>query len=476
MSRSLIKLLCFFFVFLPPSTGCRFMDLRSINISCEPDKPYTVLDTETTALQIHFGTGMIKREAEKALVITASNTLVQGDFSWLNSTLVFTPVPNWIPGQLYHLTLKGSIRSEDGRELRPNLDIPFFAVSDKAAPVLLSSFPQDGSSVGTAEPLLMEFEFSRRMDPLSVEEALVLQGFPEPEYIWSQENRLLQLAFQQRLNPWTDYKWTLSRQACSVYGVPLCRVYSASFVSDADTELPEVLRSYTAVYSEPSWIDTGQGLDALDRNCAIAVQFNKPMDTQHIENLLRLYPAVSGRIEACSQDTLVFIPDQDLENECTYTLIVSSEAADSSGLQMKEDYIECFTPAFEALYILEVCAAAATPATGEEAYQVSVSEPDGLLTLDIRFSQVFSEEAAADAAFRISLDPHFPHTLSSPVLRSACQSSADTLTVQWCGLEKGNAASSHFYRLNIPGALGGINSGNGPGLKESFFMYLEVLP
>src|SRR5690606_11857389 len=110
-------------------SGCGFADLRPVSFSTRPAQPYAVLPGERTPLELRFGADMDRREAERALAVSNFSGSVEGDLAWDGRTLRFHPVEPWSPGVLYTLSVSGSIRAADGRELRPSASIPFYAVS-----------------------------------------------------------------------------------------------------------------------------------------------------------------------------------------------------------------------------------------------------------------------------------------------------------------------------------------------------------
>jgi hypothetical protein len=206
------------------------------------------------------------------------------------------------------------------------------------------------------------------------------------------------------------------------------------------------------------------------------------MDEESMRKAVRLEPSLSGRVEPVSASSLVYIPDRDPECETPYTLIVSGDAKDTSGLSMGEDFICYFTPDIPFLRIPSLSVNAEPPiaVTDGEAgdsflyYAFPLADSTAAVTITLRFSLPFSQEAMVTAALGIGLDPWFPVSLG-PVVLTAVTCSQDTLLLKWEGLEPGEPGERHFYRLTIPGGKSGIANGRGSYIKNPQTIYLEVL-
>jgi hypothetical protein len=134
-----------------------------------------------------------------------------------------------------------------------------------------------------------------------------------------------------------------------------------------------------------------------------------------------------------------------------YTLIVSREAKDYSGLKMEADYLSYFTPDIPYLNLLY-----------HEEGQLSL--PDGILTIRLRFSLPFTAAAKADMVTSVRFEPYFPGILKPVSLRSAHWWSDDLLDLDFEGIEPGTD-EPHYYRLSIPGGRG-VTNGRGSYFKE----------
>jgi hypothetical protein len=453
-----------------------FMDLRSIGMSVIPEKSDDILSGEYSPVILSFDTEMRKEETENILQINSDDGTVTGDRFWKGNQLYFVPSPPWNAGTRYVLNLSGTVYSADGRELRLDRYISFFAINKSEAPVLEWFSPADGESVETGG-LGMEFRFSRPMERLSVESAFTIEGVGEKKFEWSNDDRVLKVTSEKTLLPWTAYHWSLNDSAKSHDGVPLAKKFSAQFSTDSDKIVPQVLRVFPAIFSDGRWLPTGGNIEeGPGPGQGIVVEFNKPMGEDVLRSL-RFEPDLAGRTEALSDKSIVFIPSRDPEPETAYTLIVSADTRDSGGLKLGEDYRVTFIPDIPFLKILSFNAGdAAIDFNNNSAVKIPLASGNqGVLSFTIHFSLPFGAEAKNNTALLISLSPFFPGTLDSPALRSVNWLSDDLLRMEWERVKAGSDYEAHLYRLLIPGGKGGINNGGGMYFKENQVLYLETI-
>lgn len=473
--------------------SCAIADLRPIGVETIPGEPYGVLEDYYTPVGLIFDTEMLETDTQQVVSVSFSGGSVEGDLQWEGNTLFFTPVAGWTAGRRYTLSLLGQVYAADGRELRLTENLPFFAVSRPEFPGVVSFIPADGASVGvTAETGgFLRLTFSVPMDRRSTEEGFTLDGVGDKKFEWEGEDRILKISPGSPLSPWTTYPWSLDH-ALSREGSPLVKPVSAQFTTDLDQTIPLVLEVFPLVRSDPPgaaspnaapflpWVRTGADIqDGLGSGQGIGIQFNKPMDEERMRKAVRLEPSLSGRTELLSAASLVYIPDKDPECETPYTLIVSGDTKDKSGLPMGEDFICYFTPDIPFLRIPSLSVNEEPPmemTEGEDSgyYAFPLADSTAAAGITLRFSLPFSAEAMVTAALGISLDPWFPASLGPAVL-TAVTCSEDTLLLKWEGLEPGKPGEPHFYRLTIPGGKNGIANGRGSYIKNSRHVYMEVL-
>ncbi|MDR1618828.1 MAG: hypothetical protein LBS06_07270 [Treponema sp.] len=469
--------LCLFWGLGLSGFSCGFADLRPVGASIFPAEMDTILEGEYSPLSIGFNTGMDKEEAERIIQVLYSGGAVEGDLSWQGNRVFFRPAAGWRPGTRYTLTLSGTLYALDGRELRLDTQIPFYAVSRSPAPLLESWHPPEGASVGTApgDHNRVELFFSLPMDRMSTEGALVIEGLGKKKYEWLDDDRRLAILPENSLSPWRVYRWSIGTEAASRQGVPLAKARSARFSTDLDRLFPAVTRVYPLINSGGRWLPAGGSIEKdLGPGQGIGVDFNKAMG-ENVMQALRFDPSLPGRTERLSPSSVVFIPDRDPLPETFYTLIVAGDTRDEGGLSLGADYRLGFTADIPFLRILSVTVENADPPeAGGGILQAPVNEANGgVLRFAIRFSLPFDAAAKLDAGFRISLETFFPRYLDPVNLRYTSWSSDDLIRMEWEDLCPGIPGEAHYYRLFIPGGKGGIGSG-GMYLEEDRIFFLEA--
>jgi hypothetical protein len=466
----------FFVTLVVVFSSCGFIDLRPVEIKISPDKPGALLPGAYSPLSVWFNTSMIKKEAESLLRVSSDTGMVEGDLSWSGTTMQFMPAAGWTPGTRYELNLSGMARTGDGRELRIDRAVSFFAINRSLPPLVERFIPADGESVGVNPG--MELYFSQAMDRLSVESALSIEGMADKKFEWSIDGKILSIMPERNFSSCTVYRWSLKTTAKSLDGVPLAQAFSASFSTDLDRVLPKVIDVYPVLESNGHWIPTGGSLEEdLGLGLGIALEFNKPMSEAAFRSL-RFEPSLSGRTEKISDRKMVFIPGRDPEPETVYTLIVPGDTKDASGLKIGDDYRRSFIAGIPYLRVISVNIVNGGSVNPEEQTltQIPVSDVDGgLVRFTICFSLLFDDEAKQKASLAVKLTPFFPGTLDPTALRFVSWFSDDRLTMEWERVKKSTPDEPHFYKLQIPGGRSGICSSDGIYLKEDIVLYMEAL-
>jgi len=464
-------LLCVIFI------SCGLMDLRPIEMEIEPDKSDSLLPDAYTPVILKFDTEMQKEDTEEIIQIASDIGSVKGDKHWKDNDLYFVPVQGWTAGIRYTLSLFGTIHSADGREMRIDRFISFYAINKNPPPVLESYSPSGGSSIGT-KSAVFEFTFSRSMDKHTVESALTIEGIGNKTFEWFDDDKTLKVTPDKSLSPWTMYKWNLKESAKSIDGVPLPKTYSDYFTTDLDQVLPQVTNVYPTLFVDGSWYPMGINLETgLQSGQGIAVSFNKSMG-ENVLRSMRFEPSLTGRTELLSENSIVYIFTKDPEPGAAFTLIVSGDTKDCEGLKIGSEYRTNFSVDIPYLNVLSV-----TANDGQQIEDFSemnnilpvyVDQGTGLITLSIYFSLIFGLEEKQNAPQKITLSPFFPRTLPPSALRYIHWISDDRLFLQWEGLKSGDEVS-HYYKLTIPGGKSGITSDTGIFMKEDLVLYLEAI-
>jgi len=473
-----LVVLCAFFLSCVVFLSCGFANLRPIGVTVEPGKSNSLLAEENSPVILKFNTEMVKNEAEGILQISSDSGLVNGDRFWNDNDLYFVPIAGWTAGIRYNLSLLGTIRSVDGRELRLEHFVSFYAVNKNDRPFLERYSPSDGESTGTGG-VCFEFYFSRPMNRLSVESALTIEGIGNKTFEWSDDDRKLKVSPDGNLSAITVYRWNLKDGAKSMDGSPLLKSYSSFFITDLDKTPPQVIDVYPVINTNGQWFPLGNKIETdFKPGQGIAVVFNKPMGENALRSL-RFEPSLTGRMEFLSEKSVVYIFTRGPEPEKIYTLIVSGDTADAGGLKIGDDYKINFTPDIIFLDILSLYAVGNSSVldnnSSSAVLAVPVDSAAKEITVNIRFSlPLETNEEKQNIALKITLNAFFPKTITPAALKNVYWASYDVLQMQWEGLTAG-AEEPHFYKLTIPGGKGGITMADGTYMKDDFIVYLEAV-
>ena len=458
-----------------------FINISMIGFSMYPGTDNTILPEESTSLSVCFDTSMDKLSTQKILSVQVSGSSVRGDLFWYGNELHFAPLENWLPGVRYTINLEGMIYATDGREERIKKHVSFYALHREAAPYVVAYTPADGSSVGvrSEDGAFVIIVFSQPMDRQSTTDAFFMDGVSERNFLWSSDDTVLEIHPKNNLNPWMVYRWSLSTKAKGKNGVPLGREINCRFVTDADRILPAVKEVFPLIRGSTSsglwWIKTGSPIEnGLGPDQSIGIEFNKPMD-ESVLRTIRFEPPLSGRSEMWKPDTVVFIPDRDPEPEKNYTLIISADSKDTGGIKMEKDFLLSFITdiPFLSIISLDTGFGGIVPDFNGTYYTGAIL-PEGICTITIRFSHAISSLSQSAIVLSLRLETFFPGTLKPVSFRSARWWSADTVVLQWEGIERSTAGEKHYYRLVLPGGRSGISDGKGSYLKQDMFVYLEI--
>jgi hypothetical protein len=461
-------------------SSCTLIDLRTVSVTVDPSTPYTVLQSCDAVITVRFSAEPLRLEAERAFSVQSGSGAVEGDFTWDGTCFSWKPVSPWEPGVRYQLMLSGTIQTVDGREARPEIELPFYVLRASGPPLLVLFSPEDGATTGVGEKgsEVLTLWFSEPMDGRTVRDALSLRPSSAFGMSWSADLTTVSLILEEPLSPCASYVWTLATTATALDGAPVPRETRASFVTDLDATAPRVERTFPVILSSGAWIEAAPDLSFLDAGQSIAVLFSEAVETASARSSVRIDPSRTGYVDAVSPRLVVYTPERDWEPGTALTLLVSDDVKDVSGLSMVEGYRELFTPIVPFLRVLQVESGdgeLSLDLGGDAVLPVTVgAAPDGLFIVTISFSSAFDAAAKVAALEGVSLSVFFPSSIPVPSLRSVSWPSDDTMSLHWEGFRRSDPGSTHYYRLSVTGGQSGVRGGSGLYLEEDASIYLEA--
>ena len=209
MSSWINRGIAFIFASLLCFGACKnFINLELIGFAIYPGTDNTILPGEKTYLSIQFNTAMDQLFTQKAISVHFLGGSVNGDLLWQGNELRFMPLEPWLPGVRYTLNMEGAILARDGREERVKKHIAFYSLTREAGPYVLFKTPEDGSSVGVNanDGAYVKLVFSQPMDRQSTIDAFSIDGTGERDFIWLEDDTVLEYRPKTNLNPWTIYR------------------------------------------------------------------------------------------------------------------------------------------------------------------------------------------------------------------------------------------------------------------------------
>ncbi len=464
------------------TSSCALINLKPVFVFLLPEEAYTVLASRNQALSATFSTAPVRLEAERAFSVTSRGETIEGDYSWNDNTLLWSPLQPYDPGRQYTVSLEGVIAMLDGRESRQDIKVPFYAVMIEGQTLLTGFYPPSGASteVGSDGSLILRLEFSEPMDGVSVKDAFSLSPAARYSFSWNDDMKIASVYCYQPLSPCRLYTWIISTEARSLEGSPLACTHKASFITDIDNVPPRVERVYPVVQTGALWTEAASDMTGVDYGLSIAIEFSEDLEERAPYSGIRVEPAMSGSVERCSPKLYVYTPSKGWPPGEPLTLVVPSGLRDRAGLAMPRDWSLIFTPIFPFLRVLRV-----ESSNGEEAslsgdttvLSATVGEaPEGLFTLTVYFSKHFDTASMINAVERTSLSVFFPASLPSPSLRSAIWYSQDAMSLCWEGLRRSSADATNYYSLRLPGGRQGLVSVGGMYLEDGVSVLIEALP
>jgi hypothetical protein len=324
----------------------------------------------------------------------------------------------------------------------------------------------------------MELNFSRSMERLSVESAILLEGINDKKYEWSNDDSTLTITVSNPLAPLNHYRWTLRDSAKSSDGVPLIQTISGQFNTNLDFNIPYVKKVYPVLYADGCWYPTGLSVESgFGINQSIAVEFNKPMSGTALRSI-HIEPPVSLRTEFITESSVICIFTKNPEPETVYVFTVSSsEAKDKEGLKINDDYKIKFIPDIQYLKILSI-EPDSDPVISNfymnDAFKITASPSSAEMSFTVNFSLPFNSNEKQNAVHKINLYPFFPATLSPVALTDIYWISDYLLRMTWDGVSTEKDDEPHYYKLSISGGKNGINCGE-VYLKENINLILEAV-
>ena len=252
------------------------------------------------------------------------NPIVAGSLSWVGNEFTFNPNSDLAEATLFTVTIGTGARDLASNGLAANY-VWSFTTGDFTPPTVISVSPLD-SAIDVAIGDSIVVTFSEAMDTIAVESAFSIDPLVTGVFSWA--DSVLTFTPDSDLDETTLYEVTISTDAEDSAGTPLAEDYVWSFTTG---EAPTVV----SVSPLDLAIDVAIG-------DSIVVTFSEAMDTIAVESAFSIDPLVTG-VFSWADSVMTFTPDSDLDEATLYEVTISTDAEDSAGTPLADDYIWSFT-------------------------------------------------------------------------------------------------------------------------------------
>lgn len=279
-----------------------------------------------TAIDIQFSEPVRTRSVEARFRI---EPYVAGAFAWDGATAIFTPSAR-LPGDTA-FTVRIQAGFEDLNSNVNEVGLEPWTFRTVGPPAVVQAAPADGAT-GVPVDGAVELRFDRLMDTASVDSSINVNPPVPFRAAWSGET--VRLDFDSQLRFGTAYTLTVGVGATDTGGNSLREAFSLRFST--------VAAGLTVRETVP--VD---GVSGVGIRTPVAIRFDGPINAEAARAAFRITPSVNGEIlivtvtddqlppaasgasaaSAAEPDTILFVPDDPLAPNTTYTVTLEPTVA-----------------------------------------------------------------------------------------------------------------------------------------------------
>jgi hypothetical protein len=314
-------------------------------VSCFPEHGQSSVALDAS-ICLKFSEEMDRKSVEDGFSIISSG-LSAGRFEWQASDTARFVFDNKITsGKAYTYSLGPAAKDKAGNEMGREKLVTFYAGTVKPVWSVVRTVPQDMSEHVNCSTDISVF-FSEPMDRTSVQNAFSISPVVNGVYSWTNNDTLLRYMTARPLSSPVRYTVTLPAGIFDKTGMASDSQTLFSFLTGRSYGGPSVSGIYT-------YGDTGMPIESrywpdgktgISKNTVIALRFTKTMNHFTAENAFSLEPAVQGWFEwsTAEGETMIFHPDQGLEQSRKYVASVDQSASDSDNNALASEFRLEFT-------------------------------------------------------------------------------------------------------------------------------------
>ncbi len=455
------------------------------DITFFPDTPNQVIRSGDV-VSVSFGGDVNRNSVEEIFAVAEATGGVPGRYVWSDHRLSFHPEEPYLPGRRYVVSLKGSFEGADGTRHEVYRSVPFFfGVGEGQPPAVAGITPPAGSSLALEEEIA--FQFTSPVDAASLTQGILLS--PNERVIREIDasdttGRTVIVRPETRWQSFTRYSLTVTKSLTDRSGRPISREFTAGFLAQADVVPPDLVVIESTVrdcetvppYSGPG-IDVATSGHFLHPTEVLRFRFSEAMDRESAEAAVTMMPAVAGEYVWPREDTLVFVPYDDLRSGMRHTVLVESRATDTAGLPLSNPVAQpVLVSAAHMEVSVELVDDGLSIGASEQQTPVTIHpghSPGYSYSICFGFSESFdSDSDKLETRRRIRLAPLLANGVSAPYAESFGWSSHRNLCITYGNVTPSTSNGKNYLLLSIPGGEHGIRSSGGRGLTDDFRVLL----
>ncbi len=468
-------------------SGCALIDLSGFPVTTWPTASDGVLASAAN-VWVQFPEPVDRAAVEPFLTVTAAGQSMAGDLSWDSNRLIFTPVTPFASGVRHVLRLQGAVKTVAGRTFDELVIVPFYVRTDEPPPIISTVTPAEGAVVSGGA--LLSLGFSEPMDTALFRDSFAVSPSTDFLVSWNAGHTVAMISPTVRWAVETLYSWSVASACKSESGVAVARVWSGTFLVQADAISPVVLPPGRALVSGATVSPLPGGLSDLLRGDSMLLSFSEDVDLSTLETAFSLSPAVAGTIRRVSPGTFVFVPADDWTMGQEYVLTISTDLKDLAGNPLPSPYRQVFTPAVPVQTVTEIDLVGNltdTPVyvTGQlnnnTPYLLNWeigAPPDSalVLTVTLHFSQPYDDAHKQALVSAVRFAGFYPDTVISPQVTQVSWSGPRTVSISYIGFARSaNTPSLQrlYYKLTVTSGPEQTGNQEGAFLKDPVTVLLE---
>lgn len=335
-------------------SGCAFFHMSPLRIeNAAPSAGYQS-DPGGIHISITFTSVPDRISVEESFIFRMDDKSQSGQFSWNDSTLVFTPLKAFETGHEYMIHLSTGAEDTWGNSLAEDFYLSFSTKADFDRPEVISCIPADEAEIDNLhQPVIITF--SEALDPGSFMSSFMLSPQRDGYFSWTDPWTVQ----YNLLDPYlwnTEYTITIKKDLEDLQGNKMKADYISTFKPVID-ETPPVIETVEYVYFDgsadvaaamPAWDPENEDLEILydfrrTGRIRITLSDDSGLDQGSLEEVCSTVPELPLEFEWTGDYTLEISTDPDeIVWDNLYRLEIAEGVCDEYSNALEEEYTYYF--------------------------------------------------------------------------------------------------------------------------------------